>query len=199
MNKICGVIEETFEAMLLDYKNTKVQCKDFKQKLSEAEILLTNTSEELRGLKLAKEKLDDDLQNLKNEYEDVVQVKNHFYHNILRKKHLLDELTQQQSKVSQENDTLRAENEKLREETFLLRSEKELCQKRFENLRTEGESLKFQCERLRIKLCNIENEMDNFNAFSRNFEMNLAKNCGNFEVTSEICEDLNKRIQVGLC
>lgn len=176
MNRITGVIEETFDRICLDYK---AKC----EKLEDTQKLLAKYSEELETL-----------QKLKNDYEDVVQIKNHFYRNILRKKQLLDELTEQQNKIKDKNKKLMADNETLREEKFLLCTEKDLWKKHFENVKTEQEQLKFQCEHLKMKLCKIERELDGFMGVVDNMEIKIV----NIETTREIYKELHCRIEVSI-
>lgn len=196
MNKITGIIETTFDKLILEYTNNKMKCDLLEANSIETQNLLAERNEKLNELKVSKEKLDENLQQLKSDYEDVVQIKNQFYHNILRKKKLLDEITEQQNKLKQENENLNKECEKLKDKIFLFSSEKDFWRKRFEDLTAEAERLKLQSEHSRIKMCNIENDLDNCKAVIQNTELKILKNSENFDTTSEICEELYNRIDV---
>lgn len=196
MNKITEIIETAFDKVFTDYTSTKSKFEILEAQLSDTQNFLIITNDELNKLTTLKEQQDEHLQKLKSDYEDVVQVKNHFYHNILKNKKLLDELTEQLNNVRQECANLGRENENLKATILLLSSENDFLKKRFEDLRAEEESLKLQSEHLKIKMYNRENEIDNYNALLQNVEKKIERNTENFGATSNIYEELHNRIEV---
>lgn len=196
MNKITRIIETTFDKMFTEYENNKIKCSTLENNLNATQNMLTQRNEELNAITSAKIELEDNLQKLKSDYEDVIQIKNQFYHNILRKNKLLNELTEQQQQLQEKNKELTNECEKCKEELSLYSSEKNFWRKRFEDMRAEAESLKLQSEHLRIKLCSTENEIDKCFALFKNVEVKVFKNSENFEAISKVYEELHNKIEV---
>lgn len=203
MNKITGIIEETVKTLLKEFDTIKRECAKFKTELENTEMSLANSKAEVNKLLNLKEQLDAELQKVRNEYEDVVQIKNNFYHKMLQKQQLIGELQEEISRVNKKYEALQNEqkkikeaNEKLEENKFLLISERDFLKRRFEDATNEEQQVKLKCEHLKIKVSNTEKELESCGLVLQEFDRKIAKNSQNFEGTIKTCDELQNRINV---